>query len=126
MKVRSMKIRIKSFDEALADAGRAMTAVAKGQGRFFKPIKGTFFASLEAARSVLTRERLELLRAIRRHKPPSVYRLAKILGRDMKNVHDDVQLLTRLKLITTAKRRRAREAMRPQVTCDEIQVAISL
>ena len=52
---------------------------------------------------MLTRKRLELLRAIREHRPDSIYELAKILKRDLKNVTEDVKFLSQLGLVKLKK-----------------------
>jgi predicted transcriptional regulator len=58
-----------------------------------KTHKGEYFENLEAVRSVLTENRLSLLRLIRRYKPGSVAELARLAKRDFKHVHRDVELL---------------------------------
>lgn len=47
---------------------------------------GVYVTSIEAARNLLTPSRLALLRAIRTKRPGSVYELAKLVGRNLKNV----------------------------------------
>jgi len=48
---------------------------------------------------VLTEKRLELLKTIKEKEPSSVYDLAKILHRDLKNVLQDVAYLQELGII---------------------------
>ena len=50
-------------------------------------------------RRVLTERRLELLKAVKDNKPQSVYALAKMLHRDLKNVLQDVEYLRELGII---------------------------
>jgi predicted transcriptional regulator len=50
-------------------------------------------------RRVLTEKRLELLKTIKEKEPSSVYDLAKILHRDLKNVLQDVAYLQELGII---------------------------
>jgi len=52
------------------------------------------FESWDSLARVLTVKRMDLLRYVRRHEPPSVRALAKALRRDYSNVHADVQALT--------------------------------
>jgi predicted transcriptional regulator len=58
------------------------------------------FRDLEALLAALTPKRLHLLRHVRHHPVPSIKALAGDLHRDYKNVHKDVQELTRLGLLT--------------------------
>lgn len=90
--------------------------------------KGVYFTSLEAARNFLTRERLALLRAVRERHPRSIYELAKIVDRDLKNVQQDVALLERHGLIKlTEKRRGEKSKVRvPEALFDEIALRIAI
>jgi len=54
---------------------------------------------LQTPRNLLTRNRLALLRAIRNKRPGSIYELAKIVERDLKNVQDDLRLLEEYGLV---------------------------
>jgi predicted transcriptional regulator len=69
------------------------------------------FTSIEAVRNFPTRERLALLHATRTRRPESLYELAKLVGRDFKNVQEDIRLVERHGLGRIAKQpRRAPEA----------------
>ena len=57
------------------------------------------FLDLESLLAALTPKRLSLLRHVRHHPAPSIRALAAELHRDYKNVHRDVQELTRLGLL---------------------------
>ena len=57
------------------------------------------FLDLESLLAALTPRRLELLRYVRHHDVATVKALAGDLHRDYKNVHQDVDALTRLGLI---------------------------
>jgi len=50
-------------------------------------------------RGVLTEKRLEILKIIRDQKPASVYELAKIADRDLKNVIQDLSYLQELGIV---------------------------
>lgn len=58
------------------------------------------FLDLETLLAALTPKRLSLLRHVRHHHVPSIKALASDLHRDYKNVHTDVEALTRLGLLT--------------------------
>lgn len=57
------------------------------------------FCDLEGLLTALTPKRLELLRYVRHHDVPNIKALAADLHRDYKNVHKDVQELSRLGLL---------------------------
>lgn len=57
------------------------------------------FPDLEALLSALTPKRLHLLRYVRHHQVRNVKALAADLHRDYKNVHNDVEVLSRLGLL---------------------------
>ncbi|MDO8605740.1 MAG: hypothetical protein Q7R40_04330 [Phaeospirillum sp.] len=58
------------------------------------------FRDLETLLAALTPKRLHLLRHVRHHQIPSIKALAAELHRNYKNVHTDVEALTRLGLLT--------------------------
>jgi len=106
MALKTIRIKLKSIDQALDDAVSTMKAIEKG--RRVKPRKGVYFENLEAVRSILTENRLSLLRLIRKHKPDSVAELARLANRDFKHVYGDVELLQDLGLVQS--RRTSRES----------------
>jgi len=120
------QIRIRSLGDAFE--GFRKTWKALEQGKEVKRQGGTYFTSLEAARKVLTPKRLELLRTIRRESPDSLYRLARLVGRDLKNVQEDVRALAELGLVSLKKTRGAsgRSTTVPRVTFKEIEVRIAV
>lgn len=123
MKVRNITVGIKGLEESLGEF--AGTVKAAQQGRPPKRAKtGVYFVDLEAMRSVLTPQRLRLLSVIREMHPDSVYELAKRIGRALKNVQDDVSLLSRIGLISLSRKRTARKKVAPCVDYDRLQIQI--
>lgn len=120
------QIRIRSLGDAFE--GFRKTWKALEQGKEVERQGGTYFTSLEAARKVLTPKRLELLRTIRRESPDSLYRLARLVGRDLKNVQEDVRALAELGLVSLKKTRGAsgRSTTVPRVRFKEIEVRIAV
>lgn len=121
----TFEIRVKSLRGVLNDFSRTYRALAVGER--VSPSAGLYFSSLDAARNLLTSERVRLLALIRRHRPQSVYELAELAGRDLKNTYEDVALLERFGIL---KRRRRKEGDRlafvPTVPYDEIRLNIAL
>jgi len=98
------------------------------KGREVRKREGVYFTSIEAARNLLTPNRLALLRAVRSGRPGSIYKLAKMVSRDLKNVQDDLRILERYGLIrmsdaTCPGKRRVRV---PQSLFDEIELKIAI
>src|SRR5712691_12571059 len=96
-----LTIRIRSLDDALESFRATYKAVEAG-----RPVarrSGVYFTSLEAARNLLTPSRLALLRAVRTKRPHSIYELAKMVGRDLKNVQGDLRTLERYGLVRVSR-----------------------
>ena len=124
MKVKNIKLGIRSLDTAYAEWAETFEKVRKG--RKVDKSRGIYFTSLEAIRKVLTEKRLELLRVIKEQEPDSVYELAKILKRDIKNVNDDLELLKDIGLVSITKARKGRGRVIPRVNYDKIQLEIGV
>ena len=80
------------------------------------------FPDFETLGRVITGARLELIQAIRVHKPKSIQELAKQVERDFKNVYQDVQLLAEYGLIGL-KEAGPRRASKPEAKFSEIVLA---
>jgi predicted transcriptional regulator len=122
--VKIKKIRIKSRQEA--DRDIRSIARALDQGKSVKPVKGEFFESLDAVRSVLTNKRLELWRTIRDQKPDSISLLAELVNRSFRGVYRDVKLLELLGLVSLQKTKGERgDRQHPVSLADELLLAVA-
>lgn len=122
MKVK--KIRIKSLENSLKDFASAYHSVSKR-----KPVRrkgGGFFASLEAVRKVLTPNRIHLLEIIKQEKPASLYELAKLTHRDLKNVSQDIVFLEDLGLVDLHKPSGTRNQRKPVLLSDRFSVEFAI
>jgi predicted transcriptional regulator len=119
------QIEIKSLEAGLKDFRATWKAVAAGK-KVLPRRTGTYFTSLEAARKVLTPKRLQLLRTIRRGQPDSLSQLARLLGRDFKNVHADVRALAAYGLISLRKTPAGRPTTVPRVPFSTIEFRIAV
>ena len=97
MKVKFKTIGIKSSEEAMQDAAEAMHSIA--QGRKAHPVSACYFANIETFNKILTPQRYELLRAIRKSAPSSLKELAAIVKRDLNSVQEDVNTLVDMDFI---------------------------
>ena len=98
----TLNIEIKTRNQADAEFISAFKSAQSGK-KSQAPKDNVCFTSLEAVRSLLSEKRMELLHLIKEQRPKSIYALAKISGRDFKNVHADVTLLKRYGLIRILK-----------------------
>jgi len=122
MKVKNIKIAIKSDKELFNEIKEVWNKLEKGEK--VKKHEGISFANLDVMRKVLTEERLRILKVIKKEHPSSIYALAKILERDIKNTFDDVQYLAEVGLIELKKSKVGREKITPVVNYDKILLEI--
>ena len=123
---KTLTIRIKSADTALEGFRKTFKDVEAG--RRVNKREGVYFTSIEVARNLLTPNRLALLRAVRSQRPGSIYELAKIVDRDLKNVQDDLRLLETYGLIRMADSTRSgkRRVRVPEALFDQIELKIAI
>lgn len=124
MRIKRVKIGIKSLKEVLSDFRDTAMAIEKGEK--VKARRGIYFENLHAFRRALTDRRLEMLHVIKEKHPSSVYELAKILDRNIKNVTMDVEYLKEIGLVEIKRSKEKRERVIPEVNYDviELQVAV--
>lgn len=122
MKVKRIDIGIKGLRESLQDF--ADTWKKLETGKKVKKEEGIYFDSIDSMRAVLTNKRLQILKAIKEHNPTSVYELAKILGRDIKNVNQDLKLLSEIGLVTLEKVETDKKRVVPHVDYSKILLEI--
>ncbi len=115
MKVKNIKLGIRSLDTAFSEWAETFEKVRKGRK-----------VDKRGGDQDLTEKRLELLHVIKEQEPNSVYELAKILKRDIKNVNDDIELLKNIALVSITKAREGRGRVIPRVNYDKIQLEIGV
>jgi predicted transcriptional regulator len=124
MKVKNVTIGIKSIEEVLNDAKSVMKGLERGE-KVRKRRPGIYFESLEIMRKAITAERVKILKVIKEKHPASIYKLAKLLNRNLKNVADDVHYLAELGLIELEKgKSNGREKIMPIVNYDKLLLEI--
>jgi predicted transcriptional regulator len=124
MKVKNVTIGIKSIEEVLEGAKGAMEKLERGE-KVRKRKPGIYFESIEVMRKAITPERVKILTVIKEKHPKSIYELAKLLHRNLKNVSDDVHYLAELGLIELEKgKSNGREKTIPVVNYSKILVEI--
>ena len=123
MALKTIRVQIKGWQQGLTEAIQAMKDIEAG-----KPVKkraGEYFQDLEAVRSVLTTNRLALLKLIRQLKPASIAALARLVKRDFKAVYGDVEILKTLGLVKTPRSRKGKSsALRSDTTEIVFRIAV--
>jgi predicted transcriptional regulator len=124
MKVKRIDIGIKRLKDSLRDFAETWKSVESGKR--VRKEEGIYFESIDDMRSVLTNNRLAILRAIRENKPKSVYELSKMLGRNLKNVNEDLKLLAEIGLVTLEATKKDRKRITPHVDYTKITLEIAV
>lgn len=105
--------------------------ISEKEGTFsvlFKKIKGEDKNSeINQFRQLLSNEKARLLHVCKTKNPESIYKLAKLLGRDFKAVRHDIKLLEAYGLIELiSSHKQGRERLKPLVDTDQFVVTIHL
>jgi len=100
-----------------------------GTFSFFHKIKKDTKKNQEISnlRQILSHEKARLLHVCKTKQPDSIYKLAKLLGRDFKAVRHDIKLLEQfgfIELISSHKQ--GRERLRPVVDTDQVVITINI
>ncbi|MBF0463918.1 MAG: ArsR family transcriptional regulator [Nitrospirae bacterium] len=122
MKVRNIKIVIKSDEDIFNEVKEVVRKIE--QNEKIKKHEEISFDDIDTLRKTLTDGRMKILKGIKKYNPQSIYELAKILDRDIKNTFDDVQFLAEMGLIELKKTKNGREKTTPTVSYDNILVEI--
>lgn len=124
MSTRRLKIGIRSRVEREKTLREVLRRV--GQGDLAPREPGLYFESVEELRQILTQKRFDVLLAIVRHQPNSVRQLAEVIGRDYKNVSEDIGVLGTLSLVELEARGGRGGVKAPKVPYEEIEITIDL
>lgn len=120
--MKAKTIKIKTIDEGLNDFAKAFKKAQLGKAK--RAGTKTFFSSLAAVRRALTPQRVRLLRHIKSDKPGSVYELAKSVGKDIKNVSEDLRYLSEVGIIELEDTRGSRSQRKPVLLSDHIRLEL--
>ena len=118
MKAKKVKIVMQSVD----DIKREWTAALKGKVKSTPKGDEIIVTSLATIAKIFSKTRMEILQTIIIKKPQSIYELAKILGRDFKNVHSDVQFLNQVGLINLKETGDSRHGLKPTAKYSGIEL----
>ncbi len=126
MRIKNIDIVIESETDFYNRAEKVFSDI--DEGKFPDELeKRLSFDSLDGLRKVLTAKRLELLHIIKHEEPGSIYELAKIAQRDIKNIRDDLSKLETLGLIEMVRDiDDPRRSMIPVLRYDKLLVGIEI
>src|SRR3989304_5735575 len=124
MRVKRVKIGIKSLENVLEDTKEVMKKLERGEK--VKPEKGLYFESIEGFRKALTPKRLELLHLIREKKPGRIQELTRLSKRDIKSVATDIALLEELGLVDIKRKGVGRRESTLTVNYNKINLEIAV
>lgn len=102
MKSKAIRVGICSSRQQLAEFKEAWKRAERGLSPL-DPVDRLYFPDTTTMFRALSRSRLQLLSMLRQRGTMSVLALAKLLGRDYKNVWEDVKVLRRFGLVHQAK-----------------------
>ncbi len=125
MKIKNITIGIKSLEQGLNEFAETANRIQSGHSPKEKK-EAVYFIDVETFQSVLTLKRLELIHMIHEQKPNSIYELAHLVKRNLKNVQNDISLLARIGLVSISKKREVRRNVIPRVDYDRLQVQIPI
>lgn len=123
MKVKKVKIGIKSIKDIFDDVKETVKKIEQGKRLKSVTEPEIYFTSFEAFRKALTPKRLELLHLIRIKKPSSINELARIAKRDIKNIADDVKYLEQIGLV---EKKETNNKTAPVIKYDKIALEIAV
>lgn len=124
MKVKRVKIGIKSTKDVLDDLVATGEAIERGEE--VKREKAIYFESIDGFRKALTPRRLELLRLIREKQPESLQGLSRLAKRNIKSVATDIALLEDLGLVGMKRKKEGRRESTPTVNYNKINLEIAV
>lgn len=113
----TLVVTVKSGEEFHDDVHDAIESLEAGEAADATPTLS--FASYEDLMGTLTPSVLELIEAIRREAPGSINEAARVVERDVKNVHEELTRLDRVGIVYFEEEGRRK---RPVVWFDELVI----
>lgn len=114
MKLKTLNINLISLDKSFSEVDEAIN----GGKSAIDEKEELNFDSLKTFQKCMSQNRLQILMAISRLKPESVYQLEKILGRQYPHVLKDCRMLENLGFIKLVESEGAKKQLRPELIFD--------
>jgi predicted transcriptional regulator len=125
MRIKRIVLEVKTLEDMAADFKRAWKDAERGKPAR-EAVETICFDSVDDMQKFLSPERIRLLRAVHEMKPKSICELAKSLGRDRKNVTEDVKLLEGIGLMERKAGKRNKARVELVVDYDTIRMDIAV
>ena len=113
----TLVVTVKSSSEFHDDVTDGIEAIKRGDAADSTPTLS--FTSYDDLMETLTPRVLDLIKAIRREEPASINETARVVDRDVKNVHEELSRLARLGIIFFEK---DGQSKRPVVWFDKLVI----
>jgi predicted transcriptional regulator len=118
---RTLTVRVASPNDAFDEITQRFEALDRGDTP--EPLYQVTFQREEDLQRLLSAKNIQLLRTIARESPESIRALARSVGRDIRQVHDNLQELEAYGLVDLEDTGRAK---RPSVWYDEIEIEVPI
>lgn len=118
---RTLTVRVASPSNAFEKVGERFEALDRGED--IDPLYEITFQREEDLQRLLSANNIQLLRSIARESPESIRALARGVGRDIRQVHDNLQELESYGLVEIEDEGRSR---RPSVWYDDIEIEVPI
>ena len=115
----TLVVTVQSSDSFHDDVTDGIEALERGEAVESAPTLS--FTSYDELMATLTPRVLELVEAIRRDEPASINETARVVDRDVKNVHEELSRLARLGIVFFEE---AGQRKRPIVWFDELVITL--
>ncbi|PCR90489.1 HVO_A0114 family putative DNA-binding protein [Natrinema ejinorense] len=115
----TLVVTVKSSGEFHGDITDSIEALERGEAEDSTPTLS--FTSYDDLMETLTPRVLDLIKAIRREEPSSINEAARIVDRDVKNVHEELSCLAQLGIIFFEE---DGQSKRPVVWFDELVITL--
>ncbi|MBI3757361.1 MAG: ArsR family transcriptional regulator [Deltaproteobacteria bacterium] len=125
MKVKRVKIGVRPPGTIFNEAAEVISQIETGR-RVRTQGEWLYFSNVREMGKVLTPKRLELLKLIREQRPESIRSVAELAGRNVKNVSEDLELLTSLGLVEMETHGGPGKKKAPRVSYETLTVEVHL
>jgi predicted transcriptional regulator len=115
MKLKLLTILFQSQEHFFSNVDQMLKS---GKGNAKRQRETLVFDSVKTFNTLITVNKIQILRAISQLKPESVYQLALLLGREAQHVLKDCRQLESLKFIKLERTNSGRNALKPLLTFD--------
>ena len=119
-----IQIEVRPFDESIKEVVGLIRDISKAKK--VKKIERITFDNIETLRKIVTPERVKLMHYIRINHPESIYELAQITGRKWRAVANDIDILSNVGLVKLEKQEKPKEAIKPVVEFEKINIGVSI